>query len=63
MALSGNQVALLTARAGAARAGACRAAFTPRETVNAAGTAYSGPFYMYARQYPSTVTWTKVVEP
>jgi hypothetical protein len=63
MAIDSTDVAILTARSASARAGAVRAGFVPRETVNAAGTAYSGPFYMYSRQYPSATTWTPVVEP
>lgn len=63
MAIDSNEVAILTARAGAARAGAVRAGFVPRETTNAAGTAYSGPFYMWTRTYPASTTWTKVTEP
>ena len=58
MALSGNEVAILTARFGAARFGASRFGFCPKDTKGVAiGTA--GPFYTWwKRQYQATASWT-----
>ncbi len=60
MALSGNQTAILTARAGAARAGAVRAGFTPKDTRGLTPGSSPKPYYFWARVYPPSVTWTVV---
>lgn len=58
MALSSNQLAILTARFGAMRFGASRFGFSPRDTRNQSGTA-PGPYYTWKKDYPATTTWTK----
>lgn len=58
-AITGTQRALLTARAGVARAGVVRANFCPTATVGAtAGT--SGGFYLWRTVTLPTTTWTTV---
>lgn len=59
MAITGRELAILTARAGAGRAGAMRAAYTPRDTVNSAGIS-TGPFVRYKRVYRAPTTYTVV---
>jgi hypothetical protein len=62
MALTGNQRAYLTARAGVGRAGAIRAGFTPTATQGTApGSA--GGFYVWRPQTLPTTTWTAVKRP
>jgi len=68
MALISNQRAYLTARAGAARAGAVRAAFTPRFTIGTAPSAPGTGYYYGWRSQPGsqgygpTTTWTVTQE-
>lgn len=56
MALTSNQRAYLTARAGLARAGAIRAGFVPR-AVQGATPGSQGGFYRWRRLYLPSTTW------
>lgn len=58
-ALSGNQIAILTARVGAARVGAFRIGFVPRDT-QGVNPGTSGGFYKHRRLYNTTTTYTLV---
>lgn len=60
MGLTSNQTAILTARAGAGRAGAMRAGFAPRDTRGLTAGSSPKPFYLWARVYPGPKTWTVV---
>lgn len=59
MGLTSTERALLTARAGKARAGASRSAFTPKFTQGSTpGSA--GGFYIWRRKKLPTTTWTPI---
>lgn len=61
MALSGTQLAILTARAGQMRASTGRASYIPRATINKAGTGVGG-FVRYAETYVAPTTYTVVTQ-
>jgi hypothetical protein len=52
VAITGNMQARTTARVGAARVGAARVGYAPTNTTGAAP--------LWEKQYPQTVTWTRV---
>lgn len=66
MALVSTDLALLTARAGCGRAGACRAGFVPFNVrLNRVGEVASpvgtlGPFYLWIEVKPRSIIWTRV---
>lgn len=60
MALTTNQLAILTARFGAARFGAARFGFAPRDTRGATALSPTKPFYVWSRTYRPSATWTAV---
>lgn len=57
MGLSGRDLAILTARAGCARAGASRAGFTPNE-VESTGKSEPGEYVWKEEELPTT-TWVE----
>lgn len=58
-AISSNDRAILTARAGSGRAGAMRAAFTPIDTQGATPGSQGG-FYIWKTVAPPSTSWTSV---
>lgn len=61
-ALQSNERAYLTARVGAARCGAVRSNFVPKDTRQQT-TGQPGPYYLWSRSYqtgPDGTIWTAV---
>lgn len=58
-ALSGNQLAYMTARFGAFRFGSARFGFKPAQTEGATAGS-SGGYYQWRRVYPTSSSWSQL---